>query len=694
MARWFQYQNKTEAPQFAEPVPPLDSWYETLSEPVRYKTAPKLTIALIASGLFATPVNIPTPIGYVAASSPVIFNKLIISQSRAEPVFPDQTVAFNTYWTPPLSEPIRVRSFLRAALQQFFTAPVVVPTAPLATSAISSQVIFKGRLIYQSATIDPYALTQPESVTEDRWHQPWSEPVRQKRGLAARLQQPLAWNTEFTGAEVVTVDKWFPQLSTPVRVRRLPTSEYPALTYQGPIEDRPIGAVPTYLEGPPSSLRLLQYQSVALPTPLVDYRWYQPLSEPVRSRRLPVAQQQVLAAPVVAAEVVYEDKWHLAWSEPVRQRSGLRADKQQFLAFHSNPIVSFGWYGWLSDPVRQRRLPAAQQQFYASGYASDSNTLLDGYAPWSEPVRTRYLRTAQQQTLAWPENASAEVIYEDKWHFPWSEPVRQKLGLNRSLQPFLAQSTLNPVVTFSYYSRLNEPVRLKSGIRPSQQQFLAFHTNPIVSFGYYNWLSEPVRLKRGLAARYQQPFTGTTVAEVIYEDKWHQAWSQPVRTRRLATAHQQPIARPVLDFVAPIPNTTVSSAVFFKKRIISQTLAWPVLVPPTGIETISNTSQVVFKRRIISQSETHPVFVPVPIAGYEFLYSTESLIVFEKTVIYDPVSEPIFFGVRPVSVTLAATEANSDTADISIILVGRAERAVVSIKEIPRDDAYASIEET
>lgn len=65
----------------------------------------------------------------------------------------------------------------------------------------------------------------PETVTESRWHQPWSEPVRQKPGLRANLQQPFATNANWIiDPSRETLRGWYNWFSEPVRFKRgLPT---------------------------------------------------------------------------------------------------------------------------------------------------------------------------------------------------------------------------------------------------------------------------------------------------------------------------------------------------------------------------------------------------------------------------------------------------------------------------------------
>ncbi len=59
--------------------------------------------------------------------------------------------------------------------------------------------------------------TLKETVTEDRWHQPWSEPVRVKIKPAlaiALIASGLGWDPQ---PPIHNIDKWQQPLSEPVR---------------------------------------------------------------------------------------------------------------------------------------------------------------------------------------------------------------------------------------------------------------------------------------------------------------------------------------------------------------------------------------------------------------------------------------------------------------------------------------------
>ena len=114
----------------------------------------------------------------------------------------------------------------------------------------------------------------PEGVSEDKWHQPWSEPVRFKILPALAIALAAASGNYFNPLPLPNSDPsniastWFAPFTDPVRVLpRLPASENP-------------------------------------------FRSFAP------------------AAPF--AETVMESKWHIPWSDPVRVPLRLSAALNQF----------------------------------------------------------------------------------------------------------------------------------------------------------------------------------------------------------------------------------------------------------------------------------------------------------------------------------------------------------------------------
>jgi hypothetical protein len=175
-----------------------------------------------------------------------------------------------------------------------------------------------------------------ESITEDKWHQRWTDPVRQK--IAPQLAVALiASGAFFVEAapfpETVTESRWHQPWSEPVRVKpALPAGEQQVLAFH--------------------------------PAPLVPFDWRPGLSEPVRVRpALPVVEQHVFAfepAPIVSIA------WHLPLAEPVRVKPGLLAGAQPYLALGPWPDISIAWWRPLAEPVRVKlALGAGNQQTLA-----------------------------------------------------------------------------------------------------------------------------------------------------------------------------------------------------------------------------------------------------------------------------------------------------------------------------------------
>src|ERR1043166_7532544 len=116
------------------------------------------------------------------------------------------------------------------------------------------------------------SLTQPvapggETITEDKWHQGWTNPVRHKIApqlAVALIASGLAYVEAAPFAETVTESRWHQPWSEPVRVR-------PAL--------------------PAGEQHFFEFE----PTPIISIGWHRPLAEPVRFRFTPPAQQQFLA---------------------------------------------------------------------------------------------------------------------------------------------------------------------------------------------------------------------------------------------------------------------------------------------------------------------------------------------------------------------------------------------------------------
>jgi hypothetical protein len=194
-----------------------------------------------------------------------------------------------------------------------------------------------------------------------------------------------------------------------------------------------------------------QYPSLTQPIfaggeSIIEDKWHEPWSEPVRSRIAPQLAVALIASGLAYveaapfAETVTESRWHQPWSEPVRVKPRLIDGAQQFLAPDPLPRVSFGWFNWLTEPVRVKAaLPVVEQRVFA--FEPTPIISIAWHLPFAEPVRVKPgLGVGAQQYLAlqpWPDISIG-------WAPAFSEPVRIKPGLIAALQPYEVSYDVQP----------------------------------------------------------------------------------------------------------------------------------------------------------------------------------------------------------------------------------------------------------
>lgn len=200
------------------------------------------------------------------------------------------------------------------------------------------------RILYPIVTAPVLtAAQQPETVTESRWHRPFSEPVRW-RGLIAAI---VVTTTIFappvvpTPVPVPTVAQWGQPPSQPVLRRSLPAAELAGAfqsPYIAPVPETvtvdkwfaPFG-LPRFPRGLATSeqLPLSFVKAAPFAETVTSDRWARPFSEPVRLRGLPTHEQAYLSYVRVppVAETVTLDKWFEPFSLPRFRRRGLETSE-------------------------------------------------------------------------------------------------------------------------------------------------------------------------------------------------------------------------------------------------------------------------------------------------------------------------------------------------------------------------------
>lgn len=686
-------------------------WHEPLSEPVRVrKFGPQLQD--VAADVPQPGEVVTEDKWYSPWSEPVRVRRLhaAYQQFSANIPFVEDTTLYPK-WGFAWSEPVRLKSGLRAQLQDTVADVAFVEDTTLYPKwgfPWTDPVRPKKRVPPQDLAWSTFT---PSAVTEDEWHQAWSDPVRLKRGLAAHQQQ--IYTSGYTPDPSAFLEGWYSPLSEPVRTRFLRTTQQQQPVWSGFTPSADV-APSAYFDTRVYFSKRVQYQVYANPafTPTAEIvtldKWYAPWREPSRIRVSVAYRQPEPWTPFL--ETVVSSEWYSPWTDPTRPKKLLAAQQQFFAWGYSTPaqVTDIGWMSPLGGPVRAKFtvsdsafgfssvdvslvdmwLPVWPDRFPRFSYVSrydvagwsaftpTAETIFEDkwHQPWSEPVRTRTLKTAVQQSLIWSGFTPAtETIFEDKWHQAWSEPVRlrrlstaqQQAEIWSGFTPTFTGTDVAPAAYFDtrvYFSKRiqyqvyanpafapfqeviyedkwhfpwSEPVRQKKGLAAHEQQFLAFNPQPFVSFSYYGWLTEPVRLKKGIPAYEQQALAFNPQPFVTFG---YYGWlSEPVRLKKGLPAQLQTTEAGPPTFTA-----------------LSRLIQW--------FEPLSE--PVRLKKGLLARLQQFFGVDTKPIANV-------------------------------VTVVIAATETNNDTAEFYAVVYNAPARCWVSIEEIPRiNNAYASIEET
>ncbi len=218
-------------------------------------------------------------------------------------------------WHQPMAAPTQVKG-LPASLQSaaaFVYAPAAAVTVSIGWAAPLSEPVRANALTSaqrQASNDNPFGLTQPEIVTQSRWHLAWADPVRIKP-LPAGAQQSLAFAQSPPFTETVSLDRWNQTWRDPVRVRR-------ALANDGHVG---VGV------------------TVSQPVPV---GWVAAFNDPARKVASTGLRQD--ASSFVALQIaapVQVMAWHMAWADPSRGKPSLLTALQNSVSMSQSlvPVV-------------------------------------------------------------------------------------------------------------------------------------------------------------------------------------------------------------------------------------------------------------------------------------------------------------------------------------------------------------------
>lgn len=271
-------------------------------------------------------------------------------------------------------------------------------------------------------TTQPVLSTQDISVENIPWFTPLNDPIR-------RLRQ-TAWHqdTAFlnTAPDFVPSFQWYESLKEPY-LPRLKTRYATALaassgpTFLHLVRDPSIFAESAQSIGPVFSKTVL----------------YQSFTTDAKFSFVP------------ADVTLFPDKWYTPLSEPVRYRRLQTAAQQDFVYGTYSPLVPFSWFKPLEDPKRLKRTVPWQHfaEFDTFPLPNPFTFGLAWFAPLSEPKRfKRWLRTSDYPLLA---QGPLVPIVSFGWRPELEQPVRLKPRLKTTSQQFAFFSPYpipNPII--------------------------------------------------------------------------------------------------------------------------------------------------------------------------------------------------------------------------------------------------------
>lgn len=192
-------------------------------------------------------------------------------------------------------------------------------------------------------------------------------------------------------------------------------------------------------------------------------------------------------------------------------------------------LPDIGWLPPLSEPRRYKqavRAAAVPYQFLVQAAPFPEIVFYDRFAfPWSQPYPAkRWLRPGAHPYQAFQPTPIIDV----SWFNPLSEPRRFKPALRTAAQLAFTFHP-NPVIQISWWRPLDEPRRYRPALRTGQHPFHNFQPNPIIDISWWRPLDEPRRYKPKLLEGRQLFFA--MPSEPVVSFSWIYGLSEPVRKK-------------------------------------------------------------------------------------------------------------------------------------------------------------------
>jgi len=411
---------------------------------------------------------------------------------------------------------------------------------------------------YQAHT-EPVS-TLPETVTESRWHQPWSEPKRVAQTViaVALIASGLFSPVIQPPAEVINADKWFAQFREPVRVK---PGLHASLQYNPNFTASPDPAddLSSAWRGPfnqpyrvnnfhVSKAPFLAYTPQPDPADDLSAAWIGRFTDPPARKIFPAYQQAALFFVAPSGEVTSADKWFAQFRDPVRRVAA--ATRSEQLSVDTDPVVTFSWFGQLRDPTRRIATATRYEQPSWSLFQTEVRDI-GWFSPLSAPtlpksrmaaLSTRYQFINANYRMAWYQDLSKPTL-----RVRWTPTDQQSY-------PYFQQPTVAP--DFGWFNGLSEPKKLKAKFVAADHEFENAFTALTFTIDWHAELSRPTLRVRPTPTDQQfYPYFPQPNA-VVVDFGWFKGLQDP--TRRLT--------RPIPDQYIGYPPITASFSWFSELR--------------------------------------------------------------------------------------------------------------------------------
>lgn len=392
--------------------------------------------------------------------------------------------------------------------------------------------------------------TPPVTVTSG-WFEPFTDPVRRMRGTPQQIdwlpftplisfdyylpwqdparrrppaqQQTLAWAVFNT--QLIAFDWYIPFQDPQRRTARQYMDSVVAPFQPAAPAVVSIGWYTSFVD-PTRRKSTVQTNNDWLPfTPPISFDYYRPWETPPKNK--PSVQQQFLAWSVFNTQLIDFD-WYVPFPDVLRSRrfNQQNIDWSPFVA-PAPTAVSFDWFRALSNLAASYSVGSNQSDFAAiAGTTPPVVVSMGWYIPFTDPIRRKPFPAQQVDSLQVPVQPTPATLFLG-WYVALADPLRQS---TRIQQQFLSWSPSTPLGDLGWFAPFPDAMR---GIARRQPQVDWVPFTPVPSMDWLVALSNIGGSWSVYSDQADVPVIPGAAPPVVVNMGWFGALNQPtIRPRR------------------------------------------------------------------------------------------------------------------------------------------------------------------